>query len=403
MKLMLTAVRTFVTRYWRLGVLIAGIVALSSILYGRFIGSLTGGVSPEEVTTLGTYSSFHAIIDNPLHAPLKLVAWALWHLPFHTAAALRVPFALFAIFSLVAFGYVLKRWYGIRMAVLGVILLGTSSWLLHVGRIALFDISFLWAGTTLIALHVLFHAHCDRRIVRFIWILGNLALLFVPGMVWLIALNIILQRDDILDSWDEMTSLWERIAHPTFIIIGFALIGLALYRMPHIGLDWLGAPHAWSDWQAMLKRLGNDVAYFIVRGPHHPTLWLGRLPILDAFGMVMLVTGLVFYAQHLRSFRTILIGSLLAAEAVLIAVSGTIPISLMVPLVYAVIVGGMAYLLHFWLKVFPRNPLARGLGIALIGLLVAGSSAYNLRSYFIAWPHNSETRATFTASLPGTK
>jgi hypothetical protein len=289
------------------------------------------------------------------------------------------------------------------MAILGVALFGTSSWLLHIGRIATFDISFLWAGVTLLALHLLFHAHYENILVRFAWLVGMLVLLFVPGMIWLVIANVILQRDDLLDSWNEISSLWEKILQPLLIVITVGVIGYLVYRQPHIGLDWLGAPHAWSDWQSMLKRLGNDIAYFTVRGPYDPTIWLGRLPILDAFTNVMLVAGGVFYARHLRSFRTILISVLLGIEALLIAVSSDIPISLMVPLVYAIIVGGMAYILHYWLRVFPRNPLARGLGVGLISLLVVASCAYNLRSYFIAWPHNSETRATFTATLPGTK
>ena len=403
MKSMITAVREFLARYWRLGALIIGVILVSTMLYGRFLGSLPGGVSQEEVASLSTYSSFHGIIDNPLHAPLKLVAWALWHIPVHTAATLRAPYALFAILSLVAFAYILKRWYGTRMAVLGVILFGTSSWLLHVGRVALFDISFLWAGVTLLALHLLFHAHADKIVVRFIWLIGMLCLLFVPGMVWLIVLNLILQRDDLLDSWDEIDTLWEKIVQPLILFITLAGIGFLIYRHPHLGLEWLGAPTNWTDWQGMLKRLANVGAYFVVRGPHQPSIWLGSLPILDAFGTIMLIAGILFYARHARSFRCILICSLFAVEALLVAILPVIRFSLLVPLVYAVIIGGLAYVLHQWLKVFPRNPLARGVGIALIAVLVCASSAYNLRSYFVAWPHNEQTRQTFTATLPGTK
>lgn len=401
MTAMITATRQFFARYWRLGALIAGVIIISTLLFGRFLGSLTGGVSSQEVASLASYSSFHGIIDNPLHAPLKIVAWALWHLPFHTAATLRAPYALFAILSLVAFAYILKRWYGTRMAVLGVILFGTSSWMLHIGRIALFDVSFLWAGVTLLALHLLFHAHADKVIVRFVWLVGMLALLFVPGMVWLVLINLILQRDDLLDSWDEMGTVWEKILQPLLVVVTLAGIGLLIYRQPHLWQEWLGAQTNWSDWQGMLKRLANVGAYFVIRGPHYPVIWLGRLPILNAFGAIMLIAGGIFYARHLRSFRTILIITLFVAEALLVAVSPAIHISILVPLVYAVIVGGMAYVLHQWLKVFPRNPLARGLGIALITLLVGAACAYNLRSYFIAWPHNAETRATFTATLPG--
>lgn len=394
-------IRRFRAHYWRLSALILGIILASALLFGWHLGSLTRSVSNEEIQTLASYSSLHAIINNPLHAPLKLVAWALWHIPVHTPATLRAPFALFAVLSLVAFAYVLKRWYGIRLAVLGVCLFATSSWLLHVGRIALFDVSFLWAGVTLLALHVLFHAHSDRRLVRFTWLIGMLILLFVPGMVWLVLANIALQRDDLAANRQDIDSLWEKIAQPVLVVLALAGIGFLVYLHPRLGLDWLGAPHDWSDWQGMLKRLVDDAAYLVARGPQQPLLWLGRLPVLDAFSTVMLIAGSVFYARHRRSFRTLLLGSMSAVAALLIAISPVIHFSLLVPFTYAIIVGGMAFILHQWLKVFPRNPLARSLGIGLIAILVLAASAYNLRSYFVAWPHNTDTRAAFTAILPG--
>jgi hypothetical protein len=400
MKRMIGSIRKFLARNWHQGALILGAVALSGLLFGRHLGSLTGGVTQSELSTLASYSSMHAIIDNPLHAPLKILAWALWHIPFHNPAMLRAPFALFGVLSLVAFAYILKRWYGIRMAVMGVVLFACSSWLLHVSRIALFDVSFLWAGVSLVALHLWFHAHPDRRIVRFGWLIGMLALLFVPGMVWLIAANIFFQRDDLLDAWDAINHRWEKIVLPLIITVSFVIIGYVLFRHPHLGLDWLGVPHAVGDWKGMIVRLANDAAYFVIRGPHDPVIWLGRLPILDAFGTLMLATGLIFYAQHLRSFRTKFLGVMLILATILTAVSGDIRVSLLVPLAYAIIVGGMAFVLHQWLRVFPRNPLARSVGIGLIGLLVVASCVYNLRSYFIAWPHNTETSKSFTAALP---
>lgn len=403
MKAMVHTFRQFLVRHVRFALLCVAVLVASLLLYGRHLGSLTySAVSSNEIHSLASYSSLHAIINNPLHAPLKLVAWALWHLPWHNPASLRAPFALFALFSLLAMAYTFKRWYGTRMAVFGVVLVGCSSLLLHIGRLATFDVSFLWASASLVALHLLFHAHSDRFLVRHVWVIGMLALLFVPGMVWLILANVALQREDVAASLKDMSSLWEKVAYPLCSLIVLGGISYAVYRHPHIGLEWLGAPPQWTEWQGMLKRLGDTVAYFIIRGPHQPELWLGRLPLLDAFGTIMLIAGVIFYSHHLRSFRTILIGTFLAIEALLMTISA-LPVSLLVPLVFAIIVGGMAYVLHQWLRVFPRNPLARGVGISLMGLLVVATSTYSLRSYFIAWPHNTETRATFTTALASRK
>jgi hypothetical protein len=56
---------------------------------------------------------------------------------------------------------------------------------------------------------------------------------------------------------------------------------------------------------------------------------------------------------------------------------------------------GLAYLLRDWLKTFPNNPVARGVGIGLVVAAVGLSCIYNYRAYFIAWPHNTVTRTVF--------
>jgi hypothetical protein len=80
---------------------------------------------------------------------------------------------------------------------------------------------------------------------------------------------------------------------------------------------------------------------------------------------------------------------------VLVGISGPVPLSLLVPLLYMGIATGLAYLLHEWLKIFPNNPLARGVGLGLIIVAVAISCTYNYRAYFIAWPNADATKTTF--------
>src|SRR6185437_4732236 len=59
------------------------------------------------------------------------------------------------------------------------------------------------------------------------------------------------------------------------------------------------------------------------------------------------------------------------------------------------IVGGMAYGLHFWLRLFPLNPLGRSIGISLLAGLVLLSCLLNIRAYFVAWPQNPAVRQAY--------
>lgn len=385
--------------HWQISLLLAAVAVGIFMLVGYRLGGLTQGISEVERDTLAQYSSFHVIIDNPLNLPAKLLGWVLWHLPLHGATLMRLPSVLFGLAALIPFGYLLHRWYSRRAAILGTVVFACSSWFLHASRTATFESEFLWAILMLLALNVMLYEYHDKIVAVLGWALGMLALLFVPGMVWLVALNIFLQRGDISEARSTLDAWWQKVAIILGCILVGTILGLAIYRTPHLLYAWLGIPADWSNWQGLLLGLADSVLYFIVRGPNDPSLWLGRLPILDAFMSAMLIAGLLFYGNHLRAMRTRLLAIFFAAGAILTALNPAVHFSLLVPIAYIVALGGLTYVLHLWLKVFPRNQLARNLGIMVVTVLVAASCIYNLRSYYVAWVHADATKATMHTDL----
>ncbi|MBS0555230.1 MAG: hypothetical protein JSS47_22320 [Proteobacteria bacterium] len=145
----------------------------------------------------------------------------------------------------------------------------------------------------------------------------------------------------------------------------------------------------------LLKNFTDVFGHLFIGGPRKPDLWLGKAPILDVFTLAMFLIGLYFYVSHWRSSRSKLLGSLFLAGAILVALGGPVSLSLLVPLLYIVAATGITYLVKEWLQVFPLNPIARNIGLALVAIAVMMACAYNLRAYFIAWPHNRPTAAVF--------
>jgi hypothetical protein len=135
--------------------------------------------------------------------------------------------------------------------------------------------------------------------------------------------------------------------------------------------------------------------HIFVQGPLEPNLWLGKSPILDILGVITALVGIYFYATHYKATRTHLLLAGLIIGAVLVALGGAVSLSMIIPIIYILIAAGVAYLLSQWLGVFPENPVARSLGYILISLAVAASVVYNLRAYFVAWPHNDTSIAVF--------
>jgi hypothetical protein len=188
----------------------------------------------------------------------------------------------------------------------------------------------------------------------------------------------------------------------TVTTVGIAplLYGFAKHSSLSYALDWLGLPSALPSFSHMLKNLVAAINFIFFHTPEDPSHWLGKLPLLGAFLLVCLISGLIFYAGHWRAERTRLLASLAGLSLLLLTAGGPVVRSIIVPLIYIIALGGLAYLLHYWLSLFPRNISARWLGIGIVCIVLSLTLTYNLRHYFVAWPHNSETRAAFTYPPP---
>lgn len=365
------------------------------------LGGLTQGVSARELSFMEQYGSLSAIAHNPINLPLTLTAWLLHLLPVHGAFWLRVPSAIFAGLTMLGMIYVLRRWYGPRTALFGFLLFATSAWVLHVGRLATADVLLLWGLVALLCSHILLSHNPNKRGVVWLWLAVQVTLLYIPGLAWLVLLNLIMQRSDIASALTRVK--WQGkviLTLSTIILLVPLAFGLVTGSITEIGLGMLGLPQDLPSLTTLWHNLVRSVLFIGIRGSAPNDLWLNHLPLLDAFLLTALLAGILFYAQHVRASRSKLLATFFIVGLVLSAINGARMLSLIVPLLYLVAAAGIAYILHLWLSVFPRNPVARGTGIGLIALAVMVSGIYGLRQYFIAWPHHTPTHAAFQKVPP---
>src|SRR6201999_2850511 len=111
----------------------------------------------------------------------------------HGLTITRLPSVVFGLLAFAAFAYVLRRWYGMRTAGFGLLLFATSSWYLHVSRHASPDVLYLWAMPMLLATHIAWERHMRKPFISFVAIAILGALLYIPGMFWLILVSLGLQ------------------------------------------------------------------------------------------------------------------------------------------------------------------------------------------------------------------
>ncbi|GAC1502024.1 MAG: hypothetical protein NVS1B10_06590 [Candidatus Saccharimonadales bacterium] len=167
-----------------------------------------------------------------------------------------------------------------------------------------------------------------------------------------------------------------------------------LIRNGHL-INWLGIPDNFPGIMTVIKNIITVPLHLTFRGPQYPELWLGKAPMLDLLCLCTLVIGAYFYTINRTATRSKLLLSVLILGILLVGLGGPVSLSVLVPIIYVLISTGVGYLIRAWYQVFPVNPIARSLGISLVIVVVGLSTTYNLRAYFVAWPHAKATQDSF--------
>jgi hypothetical protein len=89
----------------------------------------------------------------------------------------------------------------------------------------------------------------------------------------------------------------------------------------------------------------------------------------------------------------------IAVSSLLVALGGTIGLTLLLPYIYLLFASGLAFMFWQWKKVFPYNPFAKVLLVILLGSATAVVCFYQLSHYFVAWHEAPSTRQSFTRQL----
>jgi hypothetical protein len=271
-------------------------------------------------------------------------------------------------------------------------LFGCSAWLLHTARLGTPDI--LLFLLLALASGSVWLKHTDNRVVLLAGFGLAAALLYIPGLVWFLVLGALWQVKTIFRLFKK---------HPLFMGLGslgmLALISplaWALYKAPETLKVLAGLPgEAWPKVLDVLNNLAHVPYNLVLRGPADPEHWLGRVPILDAFCVVMFVLGAYLYWKHWRLTRSKTVGAALVLGVVLVSLGGPVTLSILLPFLYILIAAGIGFMLDRWQLVFPRNIIAQALAVSFISVAVILASWYGLRHYFVAWPSVQETKQIF--------
>lgn len=389
---MMEKLRTFVRDNWMpiagYGALLLG---LGGLLFWQ-LGSLVQGYAPQEVASLQASTSLSELLKNPLNAPYYLVVKGLSYVFADGLLATRIASAGIGLLTVALFCWLVRQWHGPRTAVMTTVMFGTSAAFLHTARLGTPEVLLL--GLFLLiacGFWIKERSNPLMLLVAFILVAG---LLYVPGMIWLVIIGAIWQWRALDRAFKEHLAIVSLGA--LLFLVALAPLGWAFYKDLDLIKPWLGVPEQLPTVFQALKNLVEVPIQFFIRHQPDPLHWLGTVSVLDVFATTMFFLGGWRLLARIKMARTQLLLAVFAISTVLIALGSSITLPILVPFVYLVVATGINYMIKEWYAVFPRNPIAKGLGMGLLSVVVVLACGYQLRHYFIGWPEASATQTVFT-------
>lgn len=334
-------------------------------------------------------------------APYATASW-LTSKVFFTDPLVSARFvaAIVSTLSVLMFYHLLRNWLlSPGKAVVGTALFATSSWTLAIGRgahgvtVGVFLLLLIFTlGTRLL--------FTTKPFLDWLFLVMAVSLsLYTPVVPWLV---FIVGVVSVLHYKQRQRSvpikLWQKLVAASAGVILLVPMLISLIIEPRQGLQLLGVDNIVDSIPTMVLNITDAVrSIFFVGIPGSP-IGLGKLPMLDIFSVFMFLLGCYYFERRLALKRSKLLFGGLAIGFVICSLSefDLVRYTLLLPLIYIFISAGIHESITRWLAVFPRNPIARGIGVVVLAISIGFVSSYNLRKVFIARPSNPEIRSLYT-------
>lgn len=393
------AIRRLFLRSWRSLVLGFSIAVIAWLLYFRRLNDLVPGYSTAELTTYHAAGNWHDILRNPVNVPYKLLVWFHTAVLHHSIFADRAISATTGLAAALLFFVVVRAWCTYRVAFLSTIMFATSAGLLHFARLGTADILQM-SVLAMLAVVLWYRKQREHRAVLAYLLVLLLALLwYVPGMIWFELLGFFTLRATVQG---QLRRTKAPVIASLLVLFAACITPLAIAaaKSPRLLLQVIGLPEQLHTLSHVGGNLWNLLLGISVRNTNgNPLWWVGHAPLLDAIEVIAALLG-AFYIVRGRSGRRAFMAGSVIIGFILASLGGAVTFACLVPMLYLFAATGLDHLLERWLAVFPRNPVARLSGISVMCAMVGFSVLYQVRTYYVAWPHAPATQAAFKHPAP---
>lgn len=380
---------------WRFLLAVFAVSGVTAFLLTTQITTLFPNPNQYEIQTIDTLTKTK-VWHQPIDAPYLIVARGFDHFT-SPLTAVRLTSVLAGVGIILLLSYTFRQWFSDRVAVAGILFIITSSWFLSFSRIgAPFVMSAFWL-CLFIAMGT-WRTYTVRPLLTDVCIAVAVGLsLYTPLYIWLAVIGILVL------SFRRRRNMYIVPRKHQWIlpVVLLITVGPLLYigaKNINIFEVLLGIKSLPVNFPIFMERVLQNFSQIFIRGTVDPSLNLGRLPLLDIFSIVMVVLGFFYFESRIKLRRSQFLFAFGAIALFLISMSEFLlgNLALLFPIVMILAIGGIVQLLQRWLNSFPRNPIARSIGVCLVVIAIGFTSFYHLQRYFVAWANNPDAITAHT-------
>jgi hypothetical protein len=383
-------------------IIITYAVLLSGVftLYQYKQTSLMPGLNVYEAQVVSRVDTYQYPWVQPINAPYITATKLLTKiLPISSLRAARMVNVVLMTASVVMFFWLLRNWLlSPAKALVGTTLFATSTWTLTLAHGAHYPVTGIFL--TLLIFTLATRLFFTTR-PFFDWITVTLAsslALYTPLMPWIalvgavVAITHIRSRQRLVP-----TKRWQKAVIGVVLLLALSPLAIALIKNPAAVKELIGLSISPGSITTIGLNIVETVGAIFIRSESAHVLGLGRLPMLDIFSLFMFIMGARYFSKHRKLKRTKMLFGGLVFGIVVSSLGGfdSMHFSIVLPLLYIFIAAGIHEVVTRWLAVFPRNPIARGVGIAIVAIAIGYTTYYHLTRTFIARPGNPQMRSFY--------
>ena len=370
---------------------------LSIVLLASCIGfwniATPAGFSPSEKQAVTASSTTRAIIENPLYAPHKIPQYIAQKVGLDGQIAMRGISVLYGIMAIAAFYLVARQLFGSFVGYIAALgLLSTPLFLLAM-RHASAEI--LYAAAPIIVFAIgLWSLKTRQRTLALYAVVVALALsLYVPGMIWCIALGygLLLVNPPWVRAKVSNLTVYSAVA--VFVVLISPLL-FGLYQNPELIKKLLLLPELFNV-SAIVTQTAQSASGLVWRTNDALPLRIGHMPILSIIIAPLCLIGAYAAVRQWRWRSAFYLGLPLLGIG-FAGLSGN-PLVILYALAALLLLfgNGLFHLLKHWYDVFPRNSLAGYFAVGVILITISVQLLFGIRSSIIAWPATPSVTSTY--------